>query len=283
MFRSSTTDLPSTGSHSPNPVADAAPDFNPAAVTVLNLATSVCIVRDLTDDPVFDANPDGLEDGPVFDTYVHDRVNTDLATGVTFGDEPLFDEELEHEEADLITYQCVIIGSNIATPATTIDAPSTCSTKCLHLAINTDLVGKYCCNNAGVKFIIGSLQVYSELEEVGLLYPLCVLLNAYCSSLGDRGGMCLTDFGLLRLLRGIVTPFPLENQPDYVAPDGFESNCWDPRLAEGLEFLALGKSRVNLNWDPGVAGCLWFMELGRSQADFHWILNHLRICCPYSL
>jgi hypothetical protein len=249
----------------------------------------VCIVRekepdDVVDGPIFDANPDGLEDGPVFDTYVHDRVNTDLATGVAFGDEPFFDEEHEHEEADLIPYQYVIIGSNIATPTTTIDAPSTCSTKCLHLAVNTDLVGRYCCDNAGEKFITGSLQVYSELEEAGSLYLLCVLLNAYCSSLGDRGGLYLADVGLLRPLHGIVTPFPLENRSvisDYVAPDGFESNFWDPRLAKGLEFLALGKSRVNLNWDPGAAGCLWFMEFGRSQVDFHWILNHLRICCPY--
>jgi hypothetical protein len=46
-------------------------------------------------------------------------------TGVILDDGPLFDEEHEHEEAELIPYRYVIIGSNIATPATTIDEPST--------------------------------------------------------------------------------------------------------------------------------------------------------------
>jgi hypothetical protein len=32
------------------------------------------------------------------------------------------------------------------------EAPTKCSTKCLHLAVNTDLMGRYCCNNAGEKF-----------------------------------------------------------------------------------------------------------------------------------
>jgi hypothetical protein len=45
-----------------DPIVDATPDSDPAAVTVLNLATSVCVVRDqepddLADGPVFDANP----------------------------------------------------------------------------------------------------------------------------------------------------------------------------------------------------------------------------------
>jgi hypothetical protein len=46
-------------------------------------------------------------------------------TGVILDDGPLFDDEHEHEEAELIPYRYVIIGSYIATPATTIDEPST--------------------------------------------------------------------------------------------------------------------------------------------------------------
>jgi hypothetical protein len=202
-----------------DPIVDATPDSDPAAVTVLNLATSVCVVRgqepdDLADGPVFDANPDGLEAGPVFDTYFHDRGDSDLATGVDFVDDPLFDEEHEHEEAELIPYKYVIIGSNIATPATFINAPSTCSTKFPLHAVDTTAWG----------------SVDMETKKAMVLHPIGWVFNQYCSSIGNyagsvqrnHGGLFIADSKRLIHVRGVVTSSLVEYRS--VLPDFVEAN-----------------------------------------------------------
>jgi hypothetical protein len=40
-----------------------------------------------------------------------------------------------------------------------------------------------------------------------------------------------------------------------VGTDGITSKCWNPGLAECLEFVALSKPRADLSWDPGGLDC----------------------------
>jgi hypothetical protein len=145
------------------PVHDTAPTSNYAVFTALKFA----IHDPATDDPI------DLTDGPVINTEpVPDRV---AVTVLKFAKSELdafdFNEEHIHEAAESSIDKVSIFGSNVTAPTTSTDAPSTCSTKCLHLAITTGLV-------------------YSEMEA-GPRYPLCVLFNA--SFLGDGGRGWRTD------------------------------------------------------------------------------------------
>jgi hypothetical protein len=103
----------------------------------------------LTTGPVFDTYVDDLNDQPVFAIeLVHDRVaiavfdqgSDDFSivrTSIVLPGGPLFDDELEIEEAEIATNQDLLISTDIATPATTVDTSLTCSMKCLHIAVNT--------------------------------------------------------------------------------------------------------------------------------------------------
>jgi hypothetical protein len=185
----------------------------------------------------------------------------------------IIDEEQVHVETESN------IGSGVAALVTTIDAPSTCSTKCLHLAVNTDLVGRYDCDNAGENLITGLLQVYSKFEEAGSLYPLCVLLHTFCSGDGSRGWCKVLfheDLGSLIPVHGIITSFLVGNQLvilDSVETSGFESKFWDPGQTKCLEFMALTKSPADLTWDLGASDCSKYVRFDvdfGSGAAFLW-------------
>jgi hypothetical protein len=58
-------------------------------------------------------------------------------TSVDFDDNPLFDEELDSEEAELIPDHAVVLDANPTSSATAVDTPFTCSPECLRLAVHS--------------------------------------------------------------------------------------------------------------------------------------------------
>jgi hypothetical protein len=181
---------------------------------------------DFEDRPVFDSYSDDPDDGPVFDA--------DLDDG------PVYDtdaDDLDH-------------GSNIAAPVTTIDTSSTCSTKCPHAAVYTELA------RCGV---------------VGLL-PRCKVFTTSCSITGDLGVLFLEDIEVLGHVQGITTA-PLEDKLSVAygraTVDVYEHQCWDPGVLEAPKVTRLWvnfASRAALIWDPGSSRHLQTIMLIRSVA-----------------
>jgi hypothetical protein len=138
-------------------------------------AESVSFTTESTADEHF-TEFDDVNKGPVFNAdhitvsvfeFVRPEYDVELTVFDTDSDSldglPMFDTEPVHDAASTSDYAAFTV------------LKFACSMKCLHLAVNTDLVGRHCCDNAGEKFIMGSLQVSSEMEEVGSLYPLCAI------------------------------------------------------------------------------------------------------------
>jgi hypothetical protein len=143
---------------------------------------------DFDDRPVFDSYSDNLDDGPVYDT------DADA-------------DDLDH-------------GSIIAAPTTTIDTSSTCSTKCPHAAIHT------------------------ELARCGavVLLPHCKVFTTSCSSTGDLGVLFLEDKWSVAYGRAAV--------------DVYDHQCWDPGVLEApkvTRFWVNFASHATLIWDPGLS------------------------------
>jgi hypothetical protein len=113
--------------------------WSPNSTTLwLNFTNSVQATHDHDDQPVFDIELvlDCVDaELVVFHQQPDDLVDTH--TSVDFNDDPLFDEEPNSEEAELIPDQVVVLGANLAPPATDVDMPFTCSSKCLHLAVHS--------------------------------------------------------------------------------------------------------------------------------------------------
>jgi hypothetical protein len=103
-----------------------------------DLGSGLVFDMDINDQPVFNTRP--LPDCVATTEFEFAKPEHDAEHAMfDIEGDPLLDKEPEIEEAELIPDQAVI-GVTIASPATSINAPSTCSTKCLHLAVTTDLV-----------------------------------------------------------------------------------------------------------------------------------------------
>jgi hypothetical protein len=110
-------------------IIDTAPASDHDTFIVLEFANRDPVTDDLANGLVFNTNPNDLDGGPMFDSYidnqlvfnvelVHDRVDTELDVfaqrpddlmaahiDAIFNDDPLFDAEPEIEEAELVPYQ----------------------------------------------------------------------------------------------------------------------------------------------------------------------------------
>jgi hypothetical protein len=225
-----------------------------------DLGSGLVFDMDINDQPVFNTRP--LLDCVATTEFEFAKPEHDAEHAMfDIEGDPLLDKEPEIEEAELIPDQAVI-GVTIASPATSINAPSTCSTKCLHLAVTTDLV-------------------YSEMKA-GPRYSLRVPFKTYCSSLCNSGELLLNEVCRVLcdcelLIHGISTSFFIDPGlaglviSASVATARFECKYWDPGLAGVARVMNCTSSCVGLHWDPGSSEGLKFTRIG---ADFDPAHHH---------
>jgi hypothetical protein len=204
------------------------------AVTVLDFAKSAY-------DAEFSVfNEEYTDEEPVFDE------------GVVYADEPLFDSEPDSDH--VAAFQFAGLEHDVVHVCAQEHAFTDVDTACLDFGC------------------VDKLQPEDVLVTCSMIFPNRIhkVLNTYCSSHVDCEELFHEDSGSLVLTHVQRATTAPKLKIKSALCGGFASKHWDPGVARGLEFMALGKSRADLNWDLGVAGCLGFMALSGPRPDFLW-------------